>query len=114
MTDAERAPWKYLRSRHFDGCKFRRQQPVGGYVADFACMEHKLIVGLDGGRHAEHVAADQRRSARLQSLGYRIVRFWDDAVFKEMDAVLEVIGHALRSAPHPGPRPQGERTESVP
>ena len=109
MTDAERALWYHLRAKRLLGWKFRRQQPIGNYIVDFVCFEAKLVVELDGGQHAEQADADAdaRRTAWLESQDFRVLRFWDDAVLKETDAVL---GEILRNLPlSPTPLPQGER-----
>ncbi len=75
------------------GVKFRRQYPIGPYVADFCCVERQLIVELDGGQHAEPAqqGADQRRSAVLAASGYRVLRFWDSEVLTNIEGVLEEI-----------------------
>lgn len=95
-TDAERHLWRYLRRRQLAGFKFRRQFPVAGYIADFACVPARLIVELDGGLHADAVAYDQRRAERLAANGFRVLRFWNDDVLRGTDAVLEQI---LRQLP---------------
>lgn len=107
MTDAERALWFHLRAKRFQGWKFRRQQPIGNYIVDFVCFDAKLVIELDGGQHAERADADARRTAWLESQGFRVLRFWNDAVLKETEAVLEEI---LRNLPlSPTPLPRGER-----
>jgi very-short-patch-repair endonuclease len=92
-TDAERKLWAHLRSRQLKGAKFRRQHPIGPYIADFACVEAKLIIELDGGGHDrdEQLHADEVRSAYLESCGYRVVRFWNNEVMENIDGVLERI-----------------------
>ena len=67
---------------------------MGNYIVDFLCHEKKLIVELDGGHHMESIA-DKKRTAWLQSRGYRVIRFWNDQVLKETDAVLEEIFRVL-------------------
>jgi very-short-patch-repair endonuclease len=100
-TDAESLLWHLLRNRGLAGAKFRRQHPEAGYVLDFYCDEARLAVELDGGQHAEQQAYDERRSAVLAERGIRVLRFWNDQVFKETEAVLEQIYLALQ-APSPG------------
>jgi len=95
MTDAERLLWYRLRGRRFAAIKFRRQEPIGKYVADFVCQEARLIVELDGGQHAVHRRYDKHRDAWLRRQGYRVLRFPDNVVLKELDAVLEAIWNAL-------------------
>jgi len=97
MTDAERLLWRELRSRQLDGQKFRRQQPIGRYVVDFVCLEKRLVIEVDGGHHAqgEQSAHDTDRTLWLRTEGFRILRFWDDEVLKNIDAVKEAVFEAL-------------------
>jgi very-short-patch-repair endonuclease len=97
QTDAEGLLWVRLRARQLYGAKFRRQQPIGPYVADFCCHEAQLVVELDGSQHAEQIVEDQRRTDDLQSRGFRVLRFWDNQVLSSVDAVLEAIAAALPS-----------------
>ncbi len=94
-TDAEGLLWHYLRDKQLDGYKFRRQQPIGPYIVDFACMPHKLLIELDGGQHTEQQTYDQKRDAFLQEQGYTILRFWNNEVFEHCFEVLESIYEAL-------------------
>ena len=110
-TDAERLLWQRLRSRQLAGYKFRRQHPIGMFFADFACIEARLVVELDGGQHAtpEGLLSDERRSATLATQGYLVLRFWNHDVLQQTDVVLESILVALaQRCPHPGPLPGGE------
>jgi very-short-patch-repair endonuclease len=91
MTDAERAIWKLLRGRRFADLKFRRQFPIGPYIADFCCVERKLVVELDGGQHVDDQVYDDEREEFIGTQGYRVVRFWNDVVLKETDSVIEQI-----------------------
>lgn len=110
MTDAEQLLWRHLRNRHLTGSKFRRQHEIDRYIVDFVCPEANLIVELDGGQHAEMMAVDADRTRRLESLDYRVLRFWNNDVLMNIEAVLEVILEAVaRAAPHPSPLPRGER-----
>jgi len=105
-TDAEALLWFHLRDRRLGDHKFRRQRPVGPYFADFACLEARLIVELDGGQHAEALAYDERRTRFLEAQGYRVLRFWNNEVLKQTDAVRERILLALQKyTPHPNPLP---------
>src|SRR5262245_48292532 len=88
QTDAERKLWARLRDRQLFGAKFRRQHPIGRFVADFCCAERLLVVELDGGQHATQREADRRRSDFFAAKGYRVIRFWDHEVLQEADAVL--------------------------
>lgn len=90
MTDAEVRLWQELRDRRLDGLKFRRQVPVGVYVADFLCAEAGLIVELDGSQHAD-CARDKVRDAELARRGFRVLRFWNDDVLRSMDSVCDTI-----------------------
>jgi very-short-patch-repair endonuclease len=110
MTDAEHLLWRNLRNRHLMGSKFRRQHEVDRYIVDFVCPEANLIVELDGGQHAEMMAMDANRTRRLEAMGYRVLRFWNNEVLTNTEAVREVILEAVASvAPHPSPLPGGER-----
>jgi very-short-patch-repair endonuclease len=90
-TDAERHLWQFLRRQHLGGYKFRRQYPIAGYIADFACVEARLVIELDGGQHVEHQANDAARSRKLAVNGYSVLRFWNDDVFLRTEDVLEEI-----------------------
>jgi very-short-patch-repair endonuclease len=92
MTDAERRLWRYLR-RHFLGVHFRRQVPIGPYIVDFASVQRKLFLEIDGGQHLEN-ADDEVRDRWLGSRGYRVLRFWNHEVLKNMEGVLTVIASA--------------------
>jgi very-short-patch-repair endonuclease len=100
MTDAEWKLWHALRSRRFDGYKFRRQVPIGIYIADFVCQERKLIVEVDGSQHANS-PYDIKRDAWLRLRGYRVLRFWNIDIFEALDGTLSVILTSLRAPPHP-------------
>jgi very-short-patch-repair endonuclease len=94
MTDAERKLWSGLRGEQL-GFKFRRQHPLGHYIADFACLEPKLIVELDGSQHADTEAYDLARDAFLKSQGFAVLRFPSNAPFQNFDGVLSAILHQL-------------------
>jgi very-short-patch-repair endonuclease len=99
MTDAERKLWGALRGSRLGGAKFRRQQPIGPFIADFVCQQHQLIVEADGGQHAESIT-DHGRTAFMESKGYRVLRFWNGDILKNIDGVAQVIAAAL-STPYP-------------
>jgi very-short-patch-repair endonuclease len=99
LTDTECKLWNKLRNRKLLGVKFRRQFPVGPYVADFCAIEHGLIIELDGGHHGEQQELDRIRTEFLESLEYRVVRFWNNEVAEDLDGVLQRIGEYLK-----GPR----------
>jgi len=106
LTDAEQRLWRQIRNRQLLGCKFRRQAPIGKYIVDFVCFEKRLIVELDGGQHARHQGYDHDRTEWLQSQGFRVIRFWNHDVLKEVEATKEVIVRNLHT-PHPNLPPQG-------
>ena len=99
QTNAEGLLWHYLRNKQLDGHKFRRQQPIGPYIVDFACLPRKLIVELDGGQHAKQKAYDKKRDTFLKDKDYRILRFWNNEVFENCFSVLESIYNALHHHP---------------
>jgi len=99
MTEAERLLWGRLRGRRLNGYKFRRQAPIGGYIADFAALEAKLIVELDGGQHALQINGDAARTEVLDRFGFRILRFWNHEVLSNLDGVLEALIQELH-LPH--------------
>ncbi len=103
QTDAERVLWYRLRDHQLEGCEFRRQQVIGRYIADFLCLEPKLVIELDGGQHAERADQDEQRTRYLQSLGYRVLRFWNHDVLREPDSILEMIRDAIMSKQAPSP-----------
>ena len=96
-THAEQRLWRHLRGRRLQELKFRGQYPIAGYIADFACIEAKLVIEVDGGQHAEQAAHDAERTRKLQINGYRVLRFWDNDVLLRTDAVLEEILRHLNS-----------------
>ena len=101
LTDAERVLWRHLRAHRFQGQKFRRQQPLGPYVVDFVHFSAKLVIEVDGGQH-NGATTDLRRDAWLSAEGFRVLRFWNDQVLRQQEAVLEAILLAL-GEPHPSP-----------
>jgi very-short-patch-repair endonuclease len=98
MTKVEGRLWWFLRMKQYK-YKFRRQHPIGPYIVDFVCIDKKLIVELDGSQHAEQQTYDQHRDAFLQSNGYRVLRFWNNAVTENIEGVIEEILKALQD-PH--------------
>ncbi len=87
------------------GYKFRRQLVIEPYIVDFVCLEAKLIIEADGGQHADQIAYDARRTVVLESMGYRVVRFWNNEILGELDSVLGQIELALIESPSPQPSP---------
>jgi very-short-patch-repair endonuclease len=100
MTDAEAILWRSLRTRRFGRFKFRRQHPVGNYVLDFYCAEAKLAIELDGGQHAreDHSTPDKARTRDLEKRGIRVLRFWNNEVFQNLDGVMIRVAEALASS----------------
>ena len=112
QTDADGLLWHYLRNKQLGGYKFRRQQPFGPYIADFACLSQKLLIELDGSQHAEQKAHDEKRDAFLRQAGYRVLRFWNNDVFENCFGVLERIYAALH--PHPSFTGESQPPQSRP
>jgi very-short-patch-repair endonuclease len=96
-TDEERKLWQHLGAKRLGKFKFRRQQRIGPYFADFCCVSQRLIIELDGGQHAEREEErkDALRTAYVSEQGYRVMRFWNEQVNTEMENVLEAIDAAL-------------------
>jgi very-short-patch-repair endonuclease len=105
MTDAEQRLWRSIRGKEIFSCRFRRQHPIGKYIADFACVEKKLVIELDGGQHQDQFAYDEHRTAFLQAQGWQVLRFWNNDVFENQNGVLASIADALRAPPPSQPSP---------
>jgi len=103
QTDTERWLWQKLRNRQLLNLKFRRQVPIGNYIVDFVCLELKLIIELDGSQHIEQADYDARRTAYLEQLGFKVIRFWNNEVLNNGEGVLERIYQVAH--PHPNPSP---------
>jgi len=88
QTDAEKVFWSRVRSRRLNGHKFRRQVWVGRHIADFICVERKLIVELDGGQHALRTREDEHRTCEFTRRRYTVVRYWNNDVICNIDGVL--------------------------
>lgn len=103
QTPTEAKLWSALRNRQLEGLKFRRQHPIGRYVADFCCEEVALIVELDGSQHAEQEAQDRLRTMVLEDMKYLVLRFWNTEVQDALDGVVQTIfetAHAARRTRH--------------
>jgi very-short-patch-repair endonuclease len=89
LTDAELKLWSALRAHRLMGLAFRRQMPIAGYIVDFACPSKKLVVEVDGSQHAEKSRSelDTLRDRKLIELGWRVLRFWNDDVLRDIDGV---------------------------
>ena len=95
QTEAEKRIWGHLRSREFKGIKFRRQQPLGPYIADFCAYEKRIVIELDGGQHALTQEEDAKRTDFFQKSGYKVIRVWNNEVLINTEAVLEYIRQNL-------------------
>ncbi|MGQ0485624.1 MAG: endonuclease domain-containing protein [Hyphomicrobiales bacterium] len=95
QTDAEALLWSRLRNRQLAGRKFRRQVPIQGFVVDFACLDSRVIVELDGSQHGERVPYDERRTRELEACGFIVLRFWNIDVLHNLDAVLDMIADTV-------------------
>ncbi|MDM0114648.1 endonuclease domain-containing protein [Variovorax sp. J22R133] len=119
MTDSERKLWTGLRSEQL-GVKFRRQHPLGSYIADFACLAPKLIVELDGSQHLVQQGYDAKRTAFFNAQGFEVLRFASNEPFINFEGVMQTIlnrlGELSAVCPHPGLPPEGEgvNTRSFP
>jgi len=113
MTDAEQALWFRLRGGRLDGWKFRRQHPIPPYIVDFYCVEARLVVELDGSQHSADV--DAARAAALEKQGLQVLRFWDNQVLTDIDAVsseiLEIARDRTLTRPCGAPSPGGRGEE---
>ena len=93
MTDAEMILWSRLRRRQVEGFKVRRQHPIGPYIADFACLQCRLVVELDGASHStdQEIAHDRRRTAFIERDGWLVLRFWNTDLYDDIDETLNRI-----------------------
>ena len=90
-TEAESLLWKHIRNRQLAELKFRRQHPIGRYIADFCCEEEMLVVELDGGQHDDDSDHDELRTQNIEKFGYRVVRYWNSEVLNDIEGVLANI-----------------------
>ena len=93
MTPQERKLWNILRNHQFYGYEIRRQYPIDKYIVDFICRNKKIIIEIDGGQHNEKEALeyDEKRSADLGKLGYKVIRFWNNDIDKNLDGVYKIL-----------------------
>ncbi len=94
MTPAEKALWQRLRAKRLNGLKFRRQHPLGPFIADFYCAAHRLAVEIDGGIHDLQAERDQARTEQFEAYGYRVIRFSNAQVEQDIETVLAEIAAA--------------------
>jgi very-short-patch-repair endonuclease len=93
-TDTEKHLWYYIRANRL-GFKFKRQVPIGRYIVDFACLEKRLIIELDGSQHFDNQTYDLERTAWLRTQGFTVLRFWNNEVLQQTNSVIEVILNIL-------------------
>jgi len=98
-TEAEQLLWEKLRGRRLQNLRFRRQHPFPPYIVDFYCAERSLIIELDGGQHLDNLEYDDERSRHLNSLGKKVLRFWNNEVLDNIDSVIEIIIQHLKISP---------------
>ena len=104
MSDAEQALWHLLRGHQICGLKFRRQHPFDDFILDFVYLENKLVIEVDGGQHGQQAGYDEDRTQKLQAAGFRVLRFWNNEVLKEIESVKEKIWFVAEELqPHPPP-----------
>lgn len=114
MTDAETALWRRLRRRQLQGHRFRRQCPIGRYVVDFACIERRLVVEVDGGQHAGSTR-DPERDAWLRRQGFLVLRFWNNEALEQIEGVCDMILESLSKLTPSGLSPRtGEDAGRMP
>ena len=116
LTPAERKLWAYLRGNKLDGLKFRRQHALGPYIVDFCAIKARLIIELDGGQHLEQAEYDAERTAYLEGLGFKVIRFWNNQVMQDISGVILSIRNALETPPDlwslsPNPQDSGRAGE---
>ncbi len=97
QTPAERALWYLLRKDSIDGLRFRRQHPIGEYIADFACIDAKLVVEIDGASHDNEGTDDANRTAYIETRGFTVIRFDNRTVLANTEGVYEMISQMCRS-----------------
>ena len=91
MTKQERSLWSIIRNRQFYGLRFRRQFPIGEYIVDFVCREKKIVIEIDGGQHNQpiDIEYDIKRTEFLNSEGFKVIRFWNNEIDKNISGVYE-------------------------
>lgn len=120
QTPAEERLWYFLRAKRFMGLKFKRQKPIGRYIVDFVCLECGAVVEVDGGQHNHRIAYDRRRDHWLESQGLMVLRFWNNDVLENTEAVLDRIAEAVQGRMSfatdplsPNPSPMNGRGEFI-
>jgi len=95
MSPAEAKLWKHLRAHRMGDVHFRNQHAIGNYIVDFCAPRRKLIIELDGSQHLDQAEYDEERTKYLEARGYRVLRFWNNDVMDNTEAVLKVIWSTL-------------------
>lgn len=95
LTTAEQQLWESLRKRQLEGFRFRRQSPLGRYIADFVCLKARLVIELDGKHHHHQQGYDRERDHWMQEQQFQVLRFWNQDILDNQDKVLQQIRHAL-------------------
>jgi len=104
QTPQERKIWNIIRNQQIRGCKFRRQYPIGEYIVDFVCKEIKLIIEIDGGQHNknQNIINDENRTKYLEAKGYKVIRFWNNEVDKNLEGVYsKIVSTIIEIQPSP-------------
>ena len=93
LTSQERILWQLFRNHNFYGYEIRRQSPIGKYIVDFVCREKKIIIKIDGGQHntPDNILADEQRTKYLEAKGYKVIRFWNNEIIKNIDGVYQKL-----------------------
>ncbi len=111
QTEAEQRLWYHLRAKRFMGLKFKRQKPIGPFIADFVCLERKLVIEADGGQHGSE--DDYKRDEWFAAQGFTVLRFWNHEILGETEAVLERIREVVVQPSLPAPLPsKGEGSQT--
>jgi very-short-patch-repair endonuclease len=105
-TDAENKLWRRLKHLEMRGTHFRRQMPIGDFVVDFACPAARLVIEVDGSQHREDetLVRDEKRTRWLESQGYRVLRFWNNDIARNVNDVMEAIYAGLYGSGTAEPR----------
>jgi very-short-patch-repair endonuclease len=98
-ASAEKLLWSKLRRRNIGSAKFRRQHPLYGCIVDFCCIEHRLVIEVDGDSHAERAGYDAWRTEQLGEHGFRVLRFFNDEIHHNLSGVMEAIWQAVQTPP---------------
>jgi heme b synthase len=113
QTDAEKLLWKHLKSKQIENAKFRRQQPLGNYIADFISLDKKLIIELDRGQHSANTEKDQELDKWLTGQGFKVLRFWNNDVIKNTEGVLDSIMESISPSPNPSLQGRGDKVRMI-